>query len=159
MDECPVVDGINATSWNIWIFARPLSGNGIFPASAMAVTSHGYFHLCHWGVFLTRLSIVDVKAIVLRQGLRWTEFTDFELGVMWELHQLHDHKSTVDCTNPFLISTLKTQWTMCSGQYMGVTSYTLDEIQLKGNQTKYIRSAETSLANNQGSSRLCPFLQ
>ena len=70
----------------------------------MAATSHGHFHLCHWGVpgLVTPLSIVDIKAIVLRDGQRgWSQASDLELGIMWELHRLPDDKNTVNKTNPF----------------------------------------------------------
>jgi len=122
-----------STKRNVWLFARPLSGYGIFPASAMATTSHGHFYLCHWGVLVTPLSIVDIKAIVLRDGQRgWSQASDLELGIMWELHRLPDDKNTVNKTNPFQISTFKTQWPTCSGQYIGETSCTVAKIQLEG---------------------------
>ena len=98
----------------------------------MAATSHGYFHLCHWGVLITPLSIVDIKAIALRDGRGWSDSSDLELGIMWELHRLPDGKNTVNKTNPFCLSTFKTQWPTCSGQFMGVTSDTIEEIQLEG---------------------------
>jgi hypothetical protein len=51
---------------------------------------------------------------------------------MWELHRLPDDKNTFNATNPFCLSTFKTQWPTCSGQFMGVTSSTVEEIQLEG---------------------------
>lgn len=121
-----------STKQNVWIFARPLSGYGIFPASSMAATSHGHFHLCHWGILVTPLSIVDIKAIVSSGQRGWSQASDLELGILWELHRLPDNKNTVNKTNPFQISTFKTQWPTCSGQYMGETSCTGEKIQLQG---------------------------
>jgi len=117
----------------VWIFAHPLSGWGIFPESSMAATSQGHFHLCHWGVLVTPLSIVDIKAIVLRNWQRErSQASDLELGIMWELHRLPDNKYTINTTNPFRLSTFRTKWHTCLGQYMGETSCTEEKIQLEG---------------------------
>ena len=124
-----------STKQNVWIFARPLSGYGIFPASAMAATSDGQFHLCHWGVLVTPLSIGLIKAIILRDGQStWPQLqaSEQKLGVMWELHRLPDGKNTVNKTRPFRISTLRAQWHTYSGQYMGETSCGELSIHTKG---------------------------
>src|SRR5579859_6717680 len=78
-----------STSWNVWIIARPLSGNGIFPASsfAMASPSRGYFSLSHWEVLLTTSSAAEVESIILRQEVDCGHCSDSDLEFLWELHQ------------------------------------------------------------------------
>ncbi len=120
-----------STSWNVWIIARPLSGNGIFPASsfAMASTSRGYFSVNHWGVLLTTLSGAEVDSIILRQEADCGHSSDSNLGFVWELHQggggCHTNKSTS-------LFNSEAEWSACTGQYVGLTSFTLDQVQLIG---------------------------
>ena len=46
----------------VWLFARPLSLTTYFPP--LGWVSEGKFHLCHWGVMITKLSDVDIMTIV-----------------------------------------------------------------------------------------------
>jgi len=145
-----------STARNVWIFARPLSGYGVFPASSMAATSRGYFHLCHWGVLVTPLGIVDIKAIVLRDRKGHSNFDDFELGGMWELQRVPDDKNTVNASRPFRVSALKSLWATFSGQYIGPTVFTDKAIQLEGKILRIRPRSKLnfSVADRKGASRL-----
>lgn len=117
---------------SVWIFARPLSGSGVFPASSMVAASHGHFPLCHWGVLVTELSIVDVKALISRDGGS-SVTDDLKLGVMWELLRRPDNKTTVNKSNPFKVATIKQLWSTLSAQYIGRTLMIDEEVQSEGN--------------------------
>lgn len=123
---------VAAPSRSVWIFARPLSGASIFPTPTTATSSHGKFHLCHWGILVTDLSIVDVKALTLRskQGPSMTD--DTPLGTMWELIRTLTNESTVNMSQPFEVSMLKEQWVTFSAKHIGSTRLTDDQVQNSG---------------------------
>jgi hypothetical protein len=119
-------------SRSVWIFARPLSGASIFPGPATATSSQGKFHLCHWGILVTDLSIVDVKALTLRskQGSGTTDNTP--LGTLWELIRTLENQSTVNMSQPFRVSMLKEQWITFSAKHIGSTKLTDEQVQNEG---------------------------
>ena len=48
---------------SVWLFTRPLSYVTHFSSSE--ATSEGRDHLCHWGVLVTELTMVDISPILL----------------------------------------------------------------------------------------------
>ena len=65
---------------NVWLFTRPLA----YPIPWMDVTSDGRPYLCHWGVLVSDLTIIDTKVILqtANKGNRTVH-----LGTMYELMQ------------------------------------------------------------------------
>ena len=98
----------------------------------MTSTSHGKFPLCHWGVLVTELSIVDMKVLILCNGQRWSGLEDTELGVMWELNRTVENLNTVHVYRPFKKSTIRECWNTFSARYMGATEMANERIQLEG---------------------------
>jgi hypothetical protein len=117
---------------DVWLLARPLSGGSIFPGYSMAWTSDGTLHLCHWGVLVTELNLVDAKALMHRNTPGGSTKDDPELGALWELNRTPENRNTVNVSRPFKLSALKKQWTAVTGQHLGSTRFTHEEIQIEG---------------------------
>ena len=59
-------------------------------------------------------------------------------------------RNVVARINPLRYSIVKAEWLACTGQYVGLTSFTLAQVQLKGT----IIFARHSITNNAGLPRL-----
>lgn len=117
-------------SHSVWVFARPLSLARYLPSLGSA--SDGNFPLCHWGVFVTDLSNIDVLAITNR--LRATidnPTTDLELGDLYELERLDKTLYTVKISRPFRVSEWRKSW-LFSPQFVGSTEMSFGQISLQG---------------------------
>jgi hypothetical protein len=114
----------------VWILARPLSASSVFPPFEW--TSHGKYPLCHWGVLVSSLSVVDVKALLfaMRQTRHTTE--DSEIGIMWELEHRVGQLNTVNVTRPFTVSCARKFWNTFNAECVGETTYSRAAIQNEG---------------------------
>jgi hypothetical protein len=115
---------------SVWIFARPLSLAGLFPP--LGLVSHGKYHLCHWGVLVTERSIAELKTSFLGIEKSEKEEVVLVLGVMWELNRIEGNRTTVNCTRPFTISSVKEQWSLFSAEFLGETQMNDNEIWATG---------------------------
>src|SRR5438105_1676198 len=122
---------------SVWILARPLSACSVFPPFEW--TSRGKYPLCHWGVLVSPLSVVDVKALLyaMRQTRHTTE--DSEIGIMWELEHHVGQLNTVNVTRPFTVSCARKFWNTFNAECVGGTTYNRTAIQAEGTRRRDIR--------------------
>ena len=115
----------------VWVIARPLSATRL--VAPLEFTSNGKFHLCHWGVLVSDLSIEVLTTLLVESGKTpTTDDNDAVLGELWELTRVEGNIDTVNVTRPFRVSILKAKWMTFSAQRLGTTFMTSDEIRLKG---------------------------
>jgi hypothetical protein len=115
---------------SVWLFARPLSGADIIPP--LASLSTGKYHFCHWGVFVTTVSIADLNALLLRTNHQVSgPMQEFDLGVMYELF-LVGNRNKINITRPFKVMTVREQWGNASAKYIGLTEMSHDKIVEEG---------------------------
>jgi hypothetical protein len=55
---------ISVMNYSVWLFTKPLRAADSFPL--FALTSDGKAYLCHWGVLISEMSVIDARAILLR---------------------------------------------------------------------------------------------
>jgi hypothetical protein len=116
----------------VWLFAKPLSGAQGIPA--LVSTSDGRFHLCHWGVLVTELSVTDLTVILQsnRAGFGGTKDKDDDLGALYELYRIKGSLYTVRISHPFTTSMLRVFWTNFSPKYIGDTQMQDNKIAEEG---------------------------
>ena len=68
--------------YSVWLFTRPTSHAMSFPF--IAASSDGMDYLCHWGVLVNEMNIVDVEVITARVR-KYGANDNTELGIMYEL--------------------------------------------------------------------------
>jgi hypothetical protein len=134
---------------NVWIFARPLSGTRWFPVTAKSST--GKFHLCHWGILVSEVTVMDVRAISLGRMQNWTSTENVVLGTMYELERLGD-KNTVHISRSFGTLKMNEEWRTVSAEYVGDTAMSDVEISTHGMST--LGALTLSFRDNRKSSRL-----
>lgn len=119
---------------SVWIFTRPLSYATFTP---LAMISNGKDHLRHWGVLISDMTLLDARAILLRNR----EFGGkdrTELGIMYELSRDENYHNDLKITRPFEIATIRKEWGMVDFQYVGETEMLHEVIKYKGNFRKTI---------------------
>jgi hypothetical protein len=122
-------------TYSVWLFIRPLSWSTIFPP--LAVTSQDKHHLCHWGVLVTELSLVDAQALIQRNTtIRGTE--NIALGKMYELMRDEYNRNNAHA-HGFDLMKLKDQWSTFSAQYIGLTDLNHQRIKNEGKILELIR--------------------
>src|SRR5947207_10948821 len=102
---------------SVWIFTRPLSYTTFTP---LAMISNGKDHFRHWGVLISDMTLLDARAILLRNG----EFGGkdrTELGILYELSRDENYHNDLKITQPFEIATIRKEWWMVDFQYVGET--------------------------------------
>ena len=136
--ECPTTGGVHeargtcsslftvSNGRSVWLFTRP-AGTGRIPIVVSALD--GKHHLCHWGILITELSVVDAKAIIFRTR---PQSEDIELGTMFELSRDFQDLNTVSVTAPFTIAMAREKWRPFSAMIIGETAMTDAEIESEG---------------------------
>jgi hypothetical protein len=126
-----------STLRSVWLLARPLSAVTIFPP--FAVTSQNKFPLCHWGVLITKLDVSSIEAAMREVSEESQLVEDLILGIMWELHRTQQNTNTVNVSNPFKLSSLKSEWVTFSAEKIGTTLHSDAQIQREGKNCSYDR--------------------
>ena len=114
---------------HVWIFARPLSATAIFPT--FGFTSHGKFHLCHWGVLVSEFDLKALQEIMSRPSGD-PEIDEMPLGVMWELFRTEQNTNSINVTRPLRLATIREQWSTDSAERVGITALDDEGIQKAG---------------------------
>lgn len=117
---------------SVWLLARPLSAANLFPP--FESTSNGKYHLCHWGVLITDISIPDMNVLLSRtkqDGRRDTT----KLGVLYELLRFEGNQNIVNIARPFTALTVREQWRTFSSVYIGKTKLTQEKIEQEGSSS------------------------
>lgn len=97
----------------------------------LAVTSQDKHHLCHWGVLVTEISLVDAHALMQRT-IPTRGMDNIVLGKMYELWRDEYNKNNVHA-HGFDLKKLREQWSMFSTQYIGETNLDHQGIKKEGN--------------------------
>jgi hypothetical protein len=118
------------TARGVWLFARPQSDES-------ATASNDNIALGRWGILLTELSIDNIKALVLPHHKSITDDlgeyihvgNDIDMGTLWE-PLIVGNKYTVKTHYEFKLP--YTQWRSFSGQFIGETNMSDEDIQVEG---------------------------
>ena len=111
---------------DVWIFARPTSH--ALKITSVAGGSQRRFHLCHWGVLVTELSMGNFNRLTRAEESLFSQI--IRLGEMFELFQNTEGLNTLCVTNPFLTTHLLRDWPMVAFRYN--TSKSRGEIENEG---------------------------
>jgi hypothetical protein len=115
--------------YTVWLLTRPLSyAISIRP---LATLSFGKHHLCHWGLLVSEMTILDAKVIFLRT-LEYGANDDTELGTMYDLCRDEKSRNMVNVKRPFRVSHLRTEWNTFTAQYVGETKMKYGDISIEG---------------------------
>ena len=114
--------------YSVWLFMRPTSHAMSFPL--IAASSDGMDYLCHWGVLVNEMNIVDVEVIMARVRKYGTN-DNTELGILYKLHRNEENKNDLRVTEKFGIDSIK-KWPVFSIQHVGETTITHDVIEKIG---------------------------
>jgi hypothetical protein len=114
----------------VWLFARPQTDES-------ATASNGNIGLGRWVILLTGLSIVNIKALSLPRHKSITDDlgehihvgNDIDMGTLWE-PLLVGNRYTVKVHHEFKL--LNMQWRSFSGQFIGETDMSDEDIQVEG---------------------------
>lgn len=115
---------------NVWLFARPLSGTRWLPT--LAKSSDGKFHLCHWGVLVTNITAIDIRAIALKEIRNFGSLENIILGTMYELKCIDNDKNSAHVQHDFGTSDLSLEWRSFSTEYIGDTEMSDIDISKEG---------------------------
>lgn len=116
---------------SVWLFTRPLRYAVRLPP--IASISDGKPHLRHWGVLVSKMSHVDMKATLSR--IKEYCGSDFsELGTMYELFRDDGDRNNVSICRNFGMKTIRDEWPMYSAEFVGLTTMKHDLIKKEGNQ-------------------------
>jgi hypothetical protein len=111
--------------YSVWLFTRPIDYAMSFPS--IAISSDGKDYLCHWGVLVNEMNMMDVEVIISRvRNYGANDNTD--LGIMYELHRNEGNKNDLIITPKIGINSIKKKWPMFSIQYVGESTMTYDVI-------------------------------
>ena len=124
----------------VWILARPLSLTQWLPA--LADTSDGRFHLCHWAILLTdaNIAIRDIKAGLTEDPILMSSSANQSiLGTLYELHRI-GNSNTVNVISDFGPTHICNGWQRLSAMHIGMTSLKDAEISKKGDSQKLTRT-------------------
>jgi hypothetical protein len=111
--------------YSVWLFTRPIDAAMSFDSTA--VFSNGKIYLCHWGVLVNEMGMVDVKVIVSRVR-KYGANDNTDLGIMYEIHRGEDNKHDLAINQKIGINSIKEKWPMFSIQYVGESTMTHDII-------------------------------
>jgi hypothetical protein len=116
----------------VWLFARPQTDHS-------ATASNDNIGLGCWGILLTELSVDNIKTLALRRNKSLTDEidlgeyihvgSDIDMGTLWEL-LLVGNRYTVKAHHEFNLSYV--QWRSFSGQFIGETDMSDENIQIEG---------------------------
>jgi hypothetical protein len=115
--------------YSVWIFTRPLSHARTFPS--LIKTSNERHYLCHWGMLVSEMSLLDAKAILTRTR-EYCAIDNTELGTMYDLFRDDDDRNNVHICREFSVVNLRQEWKWFSAQYVGHTDMTADELKNEG---------------------------
>ena len=116
---------------SVWLFTRPLSYT--IHINPVASISDGKPHLRHWGVLVSEMSVVDVKATLSRTK----EYcgSDFSaLGTMYELFRDEEDRNNVSVCRNFGMKTIRDDWPMYSAEFVGLTTMEHHSIKSEGTE-------------------------
>lgn len=116
---------------SVWLMTRPLSLATLLPP--LALTSNAKSYLRHWAILINDMSIMDLRAILLRTHA-YCGADDIELGTVYELFRDENDYNNVHIDAHFGMAAIKKEWRMFSIQYVGETSKTSEEIKAEGGQ-------------------------
>jgi hypothetical protein len=114
---------------SVWLLTRPLSFARSVPL--LATSAEGTAYMCHWGVLVNDLSLVDGRAILAR-AQEYCGDNDTDLGTMYESFPYENSQNTVSVRRPFGIFVLRSEWLMFSAQYVGSTTMPHERIKEEG---------------------------
>ena len=113
----------------VWLLTRPLSYETSLPP--LSGSSDGKYHLRHWGVLVSEMTLVDAQAILLRTRGFW-DSNDLELGTLYETFRDEKGYQNVNAKGPFRMATIRNEWHGFSIEFVGETSMTHELIQQEG---------------------------
>ena len=114
--------------YSVWLFSRPLTYAMFSPP--IAASSEGIYHLSHWGVLVSEMSMIDLT-VILSRTMRNNGNENTEFGIMYELHQGENHVNNISIHN-FGMKSIRNEWRMFSMQYVDNTTMTHDAIKQEG---------------------------
>ena len=126
MSDDPQVMSTTKSLRSVYILGRPYS---FFPPLGLA--AHAHFYLCHWGVLVTELTVIDIESVVF-QTKSLTPLENPEIGSMFELNRTAENRIMLECIRRFTLSILNKHWRNLAIHYVGMTDMPDERIQAEG---------------------------
>ena len=111
--------------YSVWLFTRPITLATSFHSTA--ASSDGKDFLCHWGVLVNEMNMIDVEVIMSR-ARKYGANDNTDLGIMYELYRGEGNKNVPIITRKMGINSIKKKWSLFSIQYVDETTTTHDAI-------------------------------